>query len=173
MSKEIVYAIDIKSVVSNALLGIVLGAILTFIPVSSLVNVIIVIIGLFVIISNGINLYIKFNNKEESSNEMLIDAIGVLAGFLLLCVGGKAITIIVSLYFLTEPIILMALSKFDKSVAIRELPKITLGVSLLVTVLGAFDALFRVVGIIILIASLLYLGFNYYLYKKSGVKIIK
>lgn len=173
MSEEIVHAIDIKSVVSNALIGIVLGAILTFVPVSSLVNIIIVLIGLFVIISNGISLYTKFSNKEETSNEMLIDTIGVLAGFLLLCVGGKAIIIIVSIYLLAEPIILMALNKFDKNVAIRELPKITLGIALLITGLGAFDALFRVVGIIILVASLLYLGFNYYLYKKSGVKIIK
>jgi hypothetical protein len=54
-----------------------------------------------------------------------------------------------------------------------EVPKVILGVILLVSGVAAFNVLFKIIGIALTLASLGYLGFNYYLYKKSGVKIVK
>ena len=173
MKNNVVHAIDIKSVLSNSVLSIILGLLLTFIPVSSLVNLVIVFIGIMMIITNGYNLYTKMATNEKSSNDMLIDAIGALFGFLLLCSGNLVITIIVAIYLVAMPIINLWLVKFEKNMIIKEIPKVVFGVVLLVSGISTFDILFKILGAVILICSLTYLGINYYLYKKSGVKIVK
>lgn len=173
MKSNIVHAIDIKSVVSNSILAIILGILLTFIPLSSLIGLIVVFIGLMMIITNGYNLYIKMSRNEKSSNDMVFDALGTLLGFLLLGSGSLVVTIIVSIYLVIVPIVNLSFVKFNKNSMIKELPKIIFGVVLLVSGVSTFDVLFKILGIVILIASVSYLGINYYLYKKSGVKIIK
>ena len=173
MRENVVRAIDIKSVVSNSVLSLILGCLLTFIPISSLVSLIIVFIGLMMIITNGYNLYIKTSISERSSNDMLFDAIGALLGFLLLSNTSLVITIIVFIYLVIVPFINLYFVKFDNNMMIKELPKIIFGVVLLVSGFEVFNSLFKVIGIVILVASVIYLGVNYYFYKKSGVKIVK
>ena len=173
MDNKVLHAIDIKSVYTNSLIGIVLGLILALVPVSTLVSLIVVIIGLLLIVTNGIRLYSKMSSKENSSNQMLLDVLGVLAGFILLISSNLVLTIIIAIYLVIEPIIEIALVKFDKQKMMIEAPKIILGVVLLISGIGVFDFLFKIMGIIVLVCSLVYLGFNYYLYKKSGVKIVK
>lgn len=173
MSNKVLHAIDIKTVVSESVVGIVLGALLTFVPVSSLVSLVIVIIGLLMIATNGYRLYTKMHTNDKTSNDMIFDAIGALLGVLLLCSGNMVVTIIVATYLVILPIVNMAIVKFNKESLTRELPKLVLGIILLVSGISTFDIIFKILGIIVLIASLGYLLINYYFYKKSGVKIIK
>ena len=173
MKEKVLHAIDIKSVYSNSGIGILLGLLLVLVPASSIVDLILVVIGLILIVTNGIRLYQRTNNEDKSSNQMLLDVLGILAGFLLISWSNLVITIIVSIYLIIEPIIELALVKFDKEKMMIEAPKIVLGVVLVICGFKAFDILFKIVGIVILLGSLLYLGINYYLYKKSGVKVIK
>lgn len=173
MSKEVLHAIDIKSVVTNSLLGITLGAILTLVPVSKLISLIVMLIAIILIVSNGIRVYQKMGNKEDSSNQLLLDVLGVLSGFILLVSSNLVLTIIVAIYLIVEPILELSLVNFDREKINVEAPKIILGIIVLVAGISVFDILFKALGVIILLGSLVYLGFNYYLYKKSGVKIIK
>lgn len=173
MADKILHAIDIKSVIANSIVGIIFGLVLTFVPVSTIAHLIIVLVGLYLIVNNGFSLYKRLTNKEESSNEMLFDVLGVFAGFVLLAFGNLVVTIIVAIYLVAKPIIQLVMNKFDKQLAMQELPKIILGVILLISGLSVFDVIFRIVGIFLLVCSLAYLGINYFLYKKSGVKIVK
>lgn len=170
---KVLHAIDIKKVVTDSVIGIILGTILTLVPVSHLVNIVIAIIGILMIIFNGYRLYIEMASKKETSNDTLMTVIGVLMGFVLLCSSNLVVNIIVAIYLIGEPILKFVLSKRDKNTLIKEVPKIVLGVILLIAGISTFDILFKILGVIILLLSLVYLGINYYLYKKSGVKVVK
>ena len=173
MANDVLHAINIKNVTSNFVYGLILGLVLTFVPVSTIVEVIILLIAFILILTNGLRVYTKMTSKETSSNQLLLDVLGVFMGFILLVYSNIVIIIIASIYLIAEPIIELALVKFDKSKLMVEVPKITLGIVLLISGAVVFNFLFRVVGVILVVSSLLYFGFNYYLYKKSGVKIIE
>ena len=170
---EVLHAIDIKKVATSCVIGIILGALLTFVPVSSLVGIIIVIIALLTIITNGWCLYVEMANKKESSNDTLLYVIGILCGFILLCFSGIVVNILVALYLIGEPLYKCYKSKWDKNMLLDNVPKIALGVILIVSGISTFDIIFKILGVIVLLGSLFYLGVNYYFYRKSGVKIIK
>jgi len=169
---NVLHAVDIKNVTTKSIIGLVLGLILALVPVSSLVGIVIVIIGLLMIISNGYELYLDMTSKKNDNNETLISVIGVLLGFVLLCYSNLVINIVVAIYLVVEPIIKIVLAK-DKNLLVSESPRILLGVILLVSGISTFDIVFKILGLIVIVCSLLYLGVNYYLYKKSGVKVIK
>ena len=172
MSGKVLYAIDIKQVVTNAIVGIVLGTVLTFVPMSTLFTLTLILVAISIIVLNGIRLYKRVVNGEKTSNEMLLDVLGILFGMLLLVFHSVVMVVVAAIYLVVEPIIYLLLSKFDKNLMWIELPKIALGVILFVTGVAKVDAIFKVIGVIVLVASLVYLGLNYYLYKKSGIKIV-
>lgn len=170
---EILHAIDIKKVTTYSLIGILLGALLTIVPMSYLVGIIITLIALLIIVVNGWALYEEMSSKKESSNETLLYLIGILLGFVLICFNGVVINVIVALYLIGKPLFNFYKDKWNKNVLIENIPHMSLGLILLVSGISTFDVLFKILGIIVLIGSLTYLGVNYYFYRKSGVKIIK
>ena len=77
------------------------------------------------------------------------------------------------MYLIAVPLIDVIKEKWDRTVFLDRLPRIVLG---LIVLFGGFvivDVIFKIIGVVVIVGSLLYLGYNYYLYKKSGVKIIK
>ena len=171
---NVVHAIDIKNVVSNSVCGFILGLALAIVPLSTLMEVVIILIAFILMITNGIRVYSKmYHDKDTASNQLLLDLLGVMMGFVLLVYSNIVVTIVVSIYLIVEPIVELALVKFNKQLFMIELPKISLGAILLVSGFSVFDSIFKIIGGILLLASSFYFGFNYYLYKKSGVKIVK
>lgn len=173
MDDKILQAIDIKKVSTISLGGIILGSILTFIPMSLLVDLMVVIIGIGLIIFNGVNLYKKVSVNAPTTNDMLFDVLGVLSGVIILCLNSFVATLIIAIYLIAEPIIRIVLDKEKEHQLYIQLPKISIGIILLLVKLATLDLLFKVIGIVVLICSVGYFVYNYYLYKKSGVKIIK
>ncbi len=173
MKDKVLHAIDIKTVVTISILGLVIGLLLALVPISTLVGFMILFIGIALIVTNGYKIYVRFSNNEKSSNEMLFEVISVLVGFMLLFLNGTIITIIASIYLIALPIYYIVISKGNKNVIMQGVPRIVLGLILLVCGLSTFDVLFKIVGILVILVSLGYLGYNYYLYKTSGVKVIK
>ena len=173
MSEKVLRAINIKNVTTYAIFGLILGIILTFIPVSTLVDLLILIVGFAMIIVNGYGLYIEFRDKKESTNATLISVLGVLLGFILIIVRHSVVSLLAALYLIAVPLIDVIKEKWDRTVFLDRLPRIVLG---LIVLFGGFvivDVIFKIIGVVVIVGSLLYLGYNYYLYKKSGVKIIK
>ena len=104
MKDKVLHAIDIKGVMTSAIIGLILGILLALVPMSSLVSLMIMIIGIYIIIVNGYKIYVRLSNNEKSSNEMLLEVISVLIGFLLIFLNGVVITVITSLYLIALPI---------------------------------------------------------------------
>ena len=173
MSKEVLQAINLKNVITYALCGIAMGLILALVPVSSLASLIIVIVGLIMIIVNGFAVYKDFSRKSDTTNQTLLDVIGVLLGFILIVVRHQIITILIAVYLLIEPIVKIVKSKGEKAVVMQHLPTIALGLVLLFGGFSVVEVVFKIIGVILILASVAYFAYNYYLYKKSGVKIIK
>lgn len=173
MSGRVLQAIDIKNIAINAVSGIVIGVLLAVVPMDVLLRLIMIVMGCLLLCINGFNLYKKVASNEKTSNEMLLDVIGILAGFLLLTSSSLIMIIVLSIYLIVNPIIKLYLVKFDKKYFMVEWPKLLLGVILLLCGISTFNILFKIAGVILIIINLGYLGFNYYLYKKSGIKIIK
>ena len=173
MGNSVVHAIDIKRVMMIFGVGFTLGAILLFVPMSMLIGLLITLIGLLMIIVNGIGVYNKMTLKQDTSNDLLIDVLGVLAGFMIIVTPGVVVTIIAAIYLLGETIYKLYLDKFSKQKFIDEGPKLILALILLMCSIGEFSIIFKIFGSIVCVMSVGYLLYNYYLYKKSGVKIIK
>lgn len=172
MNKEILHAIDIKQTLTISIIGGVLGLILALVPASYIVSLIVIIIGSLLLVTNGIIVYQNLNSKD-SSNDLLLSIMGVLGGFLLIVTPNLLFIILVSLYLIVPHVIEMYKSKFNKTSIIQGVPYIVLGILLSLCAMGTLNQLFQSIGIIIMVISLFYAGYNYYLYKKSGVKIIK
>lgn len=170
---DVLYAINLKSVVTKSIIGIVLGVIMLVVPISSIAQLIIAIIGMMMIITNSYKLYQDYKIKENSDNEMLFDGLNSIIGFILLFFPSTIITLLVAIYLIIVPIYELYKVKFSKNLVINKLPILALGIILLVSGINTLDPIFKILGIIIIIASLGYFALNYYLYKKSGVKIIK
>ena len=104
MKDKVLHAIDIKSVLTTATIGLVVGLLLSLVPMSVIVGLMIVLIGIFIIATNGYKIYVRVSNNEKSSNQMLLEVLAVLVGFMLLFLNGTAITIITSVYLIGLPI---------------------------------------------------------------------
>ena len=179
MNNRVLHAIDIKRVGVISAIGAILGSIFLFVDISDLIYVVIAFIGLLLVIMNGIQVYYRVMNHEESSNEMLFDVLGVLSGFLLIVSSAIPVIIIVGLYLGFESFWTVYKQKYNKDSFINEIPRVILSAVLLIcgTLLffniGKFMMFFKIMGGIVVLISLGYLGYNYYLYKRSGVKVIK
>jgi uncharacterized membrane protein HdeD (DUF308 family) len=173
MSKEVLQAVNLKSVGTYALCGIAMGLVLALVPLSSLVSLIIIIVGLTMIAVNGYAVYKDFSNKKDTTNQTLLDVIGVLLGFILLVVRNQVVTILIAIYLFIEPVVKIVLSKGNKNVVMKQIPTIALGIILLFGGFSVVELVFKIIGVILILASVAYFAYNYYLYKKNKVKIIK
>lgn len=173
MSKEVLQAVNLKGVGTYALCGLAMGIILAAVPVSTLVSLIILIVGLIMIGVNGYAVYKDFSEKKDTTNQTLLDVIGVLLGFVLIVVKNQVLTIAIALYLLAEPIYKIVKSKGKKEVVMKHIPTICLAIVLLFGGFAVVEVVFKIIGVILILVSIGYFAYNYYLYKKSGVKIIK
>ena len=173
MKSEVLHPIDVKRVISFGSIGVILGAILLFVPMSTLISLVISLIGFILIVVNGIEVYGHINQQQENSNEMLLSVIGVLCGFILLMASSTLVMIAIALYLCFESGLKIYAAKFNKQNIVEELPRVSLAILLILCTIGKFNLLFKFTGAILAILSALYLAYNYYLYKKSKIKIIK
>ena len=173
MAKDVLQAVNLRGVSIYSMCGVAMGLVLTLVPITSLVSLIVAIVGIIMIIVNGLAVYKDFSVKQESTNQTLLDVLGVLMGFILIVIRHQVITILVALYLLVEPIVKIVTAKGKKSVVMKQIPTIALGVVLLFGGFTAVEVVFKIIGVILILASAGYFAYNYYLYKKSGVKIIK
>ena len=173
MSKNVLQPVDLKSVGIYSLCGLTMGVILSLVPISSLVSLIIILVGLAMICVNGFAVYKDFSLKKETSNQTLLDVLGVLLGFILLVVQNQILTIIIAIYLFIEPVAKIIIHKGNRVVLTKNIPTIALGVILLFGGFAVAEIVFKIIGVILILVSGAYFAYNYYLYRKNKVKIIK
>ena len=65
------------------------------------------------------------------------------------------------------------MAKGKRDVVMQQIPTIALGIVLLIGGFAIVEVAFKILGIILCVASIGYFLYNYLVYKRSGVKIIK
>ena len=121
MKTKVLKAINIKSVVTYAICGVLLGVILTYVPLSTLVGLLIAIVGFSLIGVNGYHLYNEFRLRKETTNQTLINVVGVLLGFVLIMVRHNIVSLLVAVYLMAFPIVDVIKSKGNKQVILENL----------------------------------------------------
>jgi ABC-type enterochelin transport system permease subunit len=65
------------------------------------------------------------------------------------------------------------MAKGRRDVVMQQIPTIALGIVLLVGGFTIIEVVFKILGIVLLASSVGYFLYNYLVYKRNGVKIIK
>ena len=125
------------------------------------------------VIINGYAVYKDYSAKKETSNQTLLDVLGVLFGFILLVVRNQVVTILIAIYLFIEPVTKIIMAKGKRDVVMQQIPTIALGIVLLIGGFAIVEVAFKILGIVLCVASIGYFLYNYLVYKRSGVKIIK
>ncbi len=148
----------------TAAIGILLGVLLILIPVSALLYAVFVVMGIVTVVGNLPTLIHgiwNFSTPAGKAN-LLLSSISVILGLLMIFWNNGILMIILGIYMLLFPIadILMAQDKLAECKS--ELPKLILGLILiLLGPAGTFDLLFDIAGGIVIALSVLYVVWVY------------
>jgi hypothetical protein len=142
-------------ILTFGILGILLGILLLAIDFSKLLSVIFIIIGIFILIANLPSFI--FSVTSGNVGGIITSALPILAGALMIFWHNSVLIYLIGIYLLILPILRILLSK-DKSLSLRiELPRLILGVILLlIGPATAVDVLFEVAGYVVIALSVLF-----------------
>ena len=143
-----------------ALMGLVAGVLLIALPVTLLFKIVFVIIGIVTVVSNLPGLFVGLANIHDRKGRLgwILSLISVAFGILMIFFHSGVLMIIVGIYLLLLPLLEILLSKKRMAQLRAELPKLILGVVLIVVGPAATAAfLFDAAGWIIIVLTLLYL----------------
>ncbi len=148
----------ITGAVTGALLGalvLVLAAILKPETVSAIIHWTLVICGVFTIISNipGLISGIGNLNTAEGMVDFISAMLGILLGFALVLFQNTVLVIAIGAYLILFPLLRVVLAPDRGQQLRREGWRMAMGILLLVFLPLLFDAAFRIVHILLLIAG--------------------
>lgn len=154
----------LSSVIFNMFVIALIGVLFIVVDPSSLMRVVLIIIGVFLILANIGNVFFgiaSFNQVEKP--KFFISCMSFIIGFLLVFWQNQILNIVVAVWFVAMPIYRIIISK-NKSIQLRnEVPQFIIGALLLVFGPWAIlDILFLIIGIVLLVVSVLQLAFFFY-----------
>ena len=143
-----------------ALLGLLSGILLIALPVELLLRIVFVIVGVVTVVCNLPGLIVGLANLGNRVGQvsLVLSLVSVILGVLMIFFHSSVLMILVGVYLLILPLVEILLSK-DRGAQLRaELPKLILGVVLLVVGPARSVAiLFDVAGWIIVALTAIYL----------------
>ena len=151
-------------------IGALIGLLLIVIPVGFLLDVVFFIMGIATIVVSlpALISLLPLRHTKVGSISLICTTLMVVAGFLMLFWHSSILLIIVGLVMIVQPILAIA-SASDRQARFKaEVPKLIVGVVLLL--LGpakTIDVLFDIAGIGLIVLSILYLISMYVVLKKS------
>ncbi len=151
-------------------IGALIGLLLIVIPVGFLLDVVFFIMGIATIVVSlpALISLLPLRHTRVGSVSLVCTALMVVAGFLMLFWHSSVLLIIVGVVMIAQPIFSIA-SATDRQARLKaELPKLIIGVILvLLGPANAIDILFDVAGAGLIVLSILYLVWTYRLIKKA------
>lgn len=159
-----------RATLTIAGVGALIGLLLIVIPVGFLIDVVFFIMGIATIAISLPALFslLPLRHTSVGKVSLISTALMVIAGFLMLFWHSSVLLIIVGVVMIVQPILAIA-SDSDRQARLKaELPKLIIGVILVV--LGpanAIDILFDVAGVGLIVLSILYLLWSYRIVKKA------
>ncbi len=159
-----------RATLTIAGVGALIGLLLIVIPVGFLIDVVFFIMGIATIAVSLPALFslLPLRHTSVGKVSLISTALMVIAGFLMLFWHSSVLLIVVGVVMVVQPILAIA-SDSDRQARLKaELPKLIIGVILVV--LGpanAIDILFDVAGVGLIVLSILYLLWSYRIVKKA------
>ena len=159
-----------RATLTIAGVGALIGLLLIVIPVGFLIDVVFLIMGIATIAVSLPALFslLPLRHTSVGKVSLISTALMVIAGFLMLFWHSSVLLIVVGVVMIVQPILAIA-SDSDRQARLKaELPKLIIGVILVV--LGpanAIDILFDVAGVGLIVLSILYLLWSYRIVKKA------
>lgn len=159
-----------RATLTIAGVGALIGLLLIVIPVGFLIDVVFFIMGIATIAVSLPALFslLPLRHTSVGKVSLISTALMVIAGFLMLFWHSSVLLIVVGVVMIVQPILAIA-SDSDRQARLKaELPKLIIGVILVV--LGpanAIDILFDVAGVGLIVLSILYLLWSYRIVKKA------
>lgn len=159
-----------RATLTIAGVGALIGLLLIVIPIGFLIDVVFFIMGIATIAVSLPALFslLPLRHTSVGKVSLISTALMVIAGFLMLFWHSSVLLIVVGVVMVVQPILAIA-SDSDRQARLKaELPKLIIGVILVV--LGpanAIDILFDVAGVGLIVLSILYLLWSYRIVKKA------
>ena len=159
-----------RATLTIAGIGALIGLLLIVIPVGFLLDVVFFMMGIATIAVSLPALFslLPLRHTSVGKVSLISTALMVIAGFLMLFWHSSVLLIVVGVVMIVQPILAIA-SDSDRQARLKaELPKLIIGVILVV--LGpanAIDILFDVAGVGLIVLSILYLLWSYRIVKKA------
>lgn len=154
----------------TSLFGIALGLLIIFSDADKVLNFVFgaIAIYLFLLAIPSLILISKEENSKEKTKVMVIAITLIVAGAILLIFPNTVATIIAGTILLVAPLYNIFTSYNKKEIFKKELIKLILGVILIVCGVGSIVKVFLyIIGGLVTLASLYYLGYNLVVYIKN------
>lgn len=147
-------AVTVVGILVGVLL-LVLGGILTPETVAKIINIGLIIYGIFIIIGNipGLVSGIANIHKADGVFDLIASVVGIALGVAMIFYQGTLLVTLVAVYLIIFPIVRVLLASDKGEQLKRELVRIVLGVVLLIFVPALVNAAFTVVHLLLLIAG--------------------
>ena len=151
--------IALTAALAIAIPGTVVGLLLLLIPTSLLISLIFIIMGIVTVISSipGLIAGVATFSTVGGKVSCVVSLISAIVGFLMIFNHNELLMIILGVYMIILPIVNVILSREHVAQFKAELPKLIIGV--LLVILGpanTLDLLFRVVGWLLIAFSIVY-----------------
>ena len=159
-----------RATLTVAAIGALLGLLLIVIPVSFLLNLVFFVMGIVTIAVSlpALLSLLPLRHTGVGRVSLICTALMVTAGFLMILKPSNVLLIIAGVVMIAQPIFSIA-SASDRQVRLKaELPRLIVGVVLiLLGPANAFEILFDIAGIGLIVLSIVYLAWMYKIIKKS------
>ncbi len=159
---------DLSSVKRSALTGALIytvfgvpaGLLLLLVPTSFLLWLVFVIMGIVTVVSNipGVIMGLMSIGRPSGILMLVLSALSVMLGVMMIFWHEEILMIVVGIYMLLLPILSVILAKDHGAQLKAELPKLIIGLVLVILgPAGTIDVLFDVAGWIVIALSVIYL----------------
>lgn len=166
---ERAYKDEFKRSLVMAIIQIVIGVLLFFLPIENAIDVFMIIFGVYLIIISIPRLIFFANDKTQMGRYTFYAALlYLIVGILLLFFSGIVISIIVAILLIAGPIARLIVSDNKKQVLKEELFTIAVGIFVLVFGIGSAVKVIRIVaGVIVILFAIMNLYIAYTDYRKA------
>ena len=159
-----------RAALTIAGIGALIGLLLIVIPVGFLLDVVFFMMGIATIAVSLPAFFslLPLRHTSVGKVSLISTALMVIAGFLMLFWHSSVLLIVVGVVMIVQPILAIASDRDRQARLKAELPKLIIGVILVVLgPAGTLDILFDIAGAGLIVLSILYLIWSYKLVKKA------
>lgn len=143
----------------TAFLGIALGLFLLLVNVDFLLNLVFIVLGILTVLNNLPSLvFSAFELKSRAAKLLfLLSLIATVLGVVMIFCHNAILMLLLGIYFVLIPLLRLIFTKNRMELLREELPKLVLGVvMILLGPAGLVSFLFRVAGIVVIVLTVIY-----------------